>query len=125
VTLIGNYASSNFTSQTLSGTIEITDPAVVGGGSVVSSTPEAFPTNGIDLPDLAFGSHTTLAYSENSAATGGVLTVTNGASVANIALLGNYVATSFVTAGDGHGGTLVSEAAQNQQQPLLTHPSTG
>jgi hypothetical protein len=43
-----------------------------------------------------------------------------------IALLGNYMAMSFVTAADGHGGTLITEAAQtaNQLVPLTT-PHTG
>jgi hypothetical protein len=37
--------------------------------------------------------------------------------------LGNYIAASFVTAADGHGGTVISEAAQTANlQPLLTHP---
>ena len=45
------------------------------------------------------------------------------AHAAAIALLGNYIAASFVTAADGHGGTVISEAAQTaNQQPLLTHP---
>jgi hypothetical protein len=32
--------------------------------------------------------------------------------MANIALLGSYMASSFVTSSDGHGGTLIGEAAQ-------------
>ena len=36
---------------------------------------------------------------------------------------GNYMATSFVTAADGHGGTLITEAP-NQLVPLTT-PHTG
>jgi hypothetical protein len=49
-----------------------------------------------------------------------------GTHIATIALLGNYMATSFVTAADGHGGTLIAEAAQtaNQLMPLAT-PHTG
>ena len=45
---------------------------------------------------------------------------------AKVALLGNYMAASFVTVADGHGGTLVTEAAQtaNQLVPLAT-PHTG
>jgi hypothetical protein len=50
------------------------------------------------------------------------LTVSDGRHAASIALLGNYMAGSFVTAADGHGGTLVKEAPQAEQQPLLTHP---
>ena len=56
----------------------------------------------------------------------GILSVKKGAHIAKLALLGNYMATSFVTAADGHGGTLVTEAAQtaNQLVPLTT-PHTG
>ena len=54
--------------------------------------------------------------------TGATLTVKEATHVAKIALLGNYIATSFVTAADGHGGTLLTQAVQTAQQPLLTHP---
>ena len=76
----------------------------------------------IDLPSIAFGAHTTLGYTENSTDTGGALTVSDGAHAASIALLGNYIAGSFVATADGHGGTLVSAAAQVAQQPLLAKP---
>ena len=66
----------------------------------------------IDLPGIPFGVHTTLGYSENSSDTGGTLSVKDGTHIAKLALLGNYMATSFVTAADGHGGTLITEAAQ-------------
>ena len=48
--------------------------------------------------------------------------MTDGRHAAAIALLGNYMAGSFVAATDGHGGTLVTEAPQTERQPLLTHP---
>ena len=64
---------------------------------------------GIDLPGIAFGAHTTLGFTENKSGTGGTLTVKNGAEVAKIALLGSYIAASFVAAADGHGGTLITE----------------
>ena len=83
-----------------------------------------FPRQGIDLPNIAFGAQTTLAYAANASGTGGTLTVTDGRHAAAIALLGNYMAGSLVTAADGHGGTLISQA-QTQQQPLLTHPPHG
>jgi hypothetical protein len=53
-------------------------------------------------------------------------TVRDGSQAAAIALLGNYMATSFVTAGVGHGGTLFTEGSQtaNQLVPLTT-PHTG
>ena len=80
------------------------------------------PHSGIDLPDFAFGAQTTLTYAENSTDTGGALTVTDGRHAAAIALLGNYMAGSFPTTADGHGGTLVTEASQMAPPPLLTHP---
>jgi hypothetical protein len=47
----------------------------------------------------------------------------DGTHIANIALLGSYMASTFAAASDGHGGTLISEAAQTASQtPLLTQP---
>jgi hypothetical protein len=68
---------------------------------------------------------TTLAYTANAAGAGGTLTVSDGRHAAAISLLGNYVAGSFVTAADGHGGTLVTEASQTAQPQLLTQPRPG
>jgi hypothetical protein len=63
------------------------------------------------------------ASSANADASGGTLSVGDGMHMANIALLGSYMASTFVTASDGHGGTLISEAAQTSaQSPLLTQP---
>jgi hypothetical protein len=76
----------------------------------------------IDLAGIPFGAHTTLGYSENSSDTGGILSVKNGTHIAKLALLGNYMAASFVTASDGYGGTLITEGGQAAQQSLLTHP---
>ena len=66
----------------------------------------------LDLTDIAFGANSTLGYSNNGNNTGGSLVVSDGQHTASIALLGSYMASSFVTSSDGHGGTLVSEAAQ-------------
>jgi hypothetical protein len=80
----------------------------------------------IDLPGIRFGVHTTLGHSENSSDTGGTLTVKDGTNIAKLALLGNYMATSFVAAADGHGGTLIGEKTQTANQlVLLTSPHTG
>ena len=73
------------------------------------------------MSGIGFGAQTTLAYAANAASAGGTLTVTDGRHAASIALLGNYMAGSFVTTADGHGGTLLT-AGQMGQQPLLTHP---
>jgi len=117
ITMVGHYSAGNFHITAGSGgTVEIVDPAVPNGGAV-----QTFPTHGIDLPDIAFGAQTTLAYTANAAGAGGTLTVSDGRHAAAISLLGNYVAGSFVTAADGHGGTLVTEASQTAQ-PQLARP---
>ena len=81
----------------------------------------------IDLPSIGFGAHTTLGYSENAAGTGGTLAITDGTHTADIALLGNYMASTFATASDGHGGTLITQAEQTAtaSQHLLTTPHSG
>jgi len=57
-------------------------------------------------------------------ASGGNLTVTDGSHTANIALLGDYMASTFVTSSDGHGGTNVvdSSATETNQTSLLVQP---
>ena len=64
------------------------------------------PFNSIDLADIAFGSNTTVVYLPSSSDTG-TLTVSDGTHTANIALLGQYLPTSFTIASDGRGGTAV------------------
>jgi hypothetical protein len=59
-------------------------------------------------------------------ATGGILSVKDGTHSAKLAVLGNYIATSFVTAADGHGGTLIGEGSQTANQIVpLTAPHRG
>jgi autotransporter passenger strand-loop-strand repeat protein len=121
----GTYSAGNFhISSGIGGTVKITDPGVVDGGSVQFGNGQAFPQHGIDLPDIAFGAQTTLAYAENRSEIGGTLTLTDGRHATSIALLGSYMAGNFVTAADGHGGTLVTEN-QTEQRPLLAHPPPG
>ena len=80
------------------------------------------PHDHTGLPGIGFGAHTTLGYSEDGGDAGGTLLHTAGTHGAKLALLGHYMATSFVTAADCHGGTLITEAAQtaNQLVPLTT-----
>ena len=122
IELIGTYSSGNFhVTAGPGGTVKITDPTVANGGSVNAGQAPIFDAHrGIDLPDIAFGAHTTLAYTENAAGTGGTLTVSDGRHTAAIALLGNYMAGSFVAVADGHGGTLITEG--QPEQPLVAHP---
>ena len=83
-----------------------------------------FPVSGgqdqIDLGDIAFGANTTLGYAANGANSGGLLSVSDGTHIANIALLGQYIASSFATASDGHGGTLISDPPVSSGSGLAT-----
>ncbi|QBR72387.1 calcium-binding protein [Beijerinckiaceae bacterium] len=78
-------------------------------------------TDKLDLKDIAFGANTTVGFSGD--ATGGTLSVGDGGHLAKIALLGNYLASTFVASGDGHGGTQITEP-QMSQAPLIAHPQT-
>jgi hypothetical protein len=72
----------------------------------------------LDLRDINFATIGTPTFAGNSS--GGTLTVTDGAHTANIALLGNYLASTFVASSDGHGGASIAD-------PVLTaatSPST-
>jgi hypothetical protein len=60
----------------------------------------------LDLADINFA--TVQQPTFNGSSSGGTLTVTDGTHTANIALIGNYMASSFVTAADGQGGTSVT-----------------
>jgi hypothetical protein len=121
IKMIGSYTSTNFSAKADSnGNVEIVDPAVPNGGSA-----QTFPRQGLDLPDIAFGAQTTLAYAANANGAGGTLTVSDGRHAASIALLRNYMAGSLVTAADGHGGTLLTEASQLAQPTLLAQPWPG
>ena len=58
---------------------------------------------------------------ENSNNTGGTSTATDGSHATGLALLGQAMASSFVTTGDGHGATPIADQPSSHQ-PLLTHP---
>lgn len=66
ITMVGHYSAGNFHITAGSGgTVEIVDPTVVNGGSVAPGpATRTFPGNGVDLPNIAFGAQTTLAYSQ-------------------------------------------------------------
>jgi hypothetical protein len=59
-----------------------------------------------------------LAYAANNDNTGGTLTVSDGLHAQSLPLLGQYMASSFSMASDGHGGTLISDPALTQQSQL-------
>lgn len=72
---------------------------------------------------VGFGAATTLAYSQDGGKTGLWLTAADGANAAAIALLGNYMAATFVTTADASGATATGGTRHTAEQPpLLTHP---
>jgi hypothetical protein len=76
----------------------------------------------IDFADINFASVHTPTFVGNAA--GGTLGVTDGTHSAAIALLGNYLASTFVTSSDGHGGTLVVDpVSDNAAQQLAQRGS--
>jgi hypothetical protein len=143
INMVGNYTASSFNlGADSSGHVEITDPSNSASNTASSSTVTSGGSNGasfIDnastfsgtlaglwahdhtgLPGIGFGAHTMLGYSENGGDAGGTVPDRDGTHGAKLALLGNYMATSFVTAADGHGGTLITDVTT--QQALLTQP---
>jgi hypothetical protein len=78
----------------------------------------------LDLRDIGFSARSTrLGYAANADNGGGTLSVSDGIHTAQIALLGQYAASSFAATSDGHGGTLISEAQLPASgQALLTPP---
>jgi hypothetical protein len=115
ITLGSAYADQvNFLSNT--GTLVLENSASFSG-----TVAGLCGQDGIDFADIGFGAGSTLGYSGNKDKSGGTLSVGDGVHMANIELLGSYMASSFVSASDGHGGTLVTEAVQSAtQMPVLT-----
>jgi autotransporter passenger strand-loop-strand repeat protein len=68
-------------------------------------------TEEIDLCDIAFGSTTTLSFTEAGNHLSGTLTVTDGSHTATLTLLGQYSAANFSLSSDGVGGTLIKDPA--------------
>ena len=92
-----------------SGTLQL-DASSANNGHGYSGSISGFGgPDQFDLTDIAFGTNTTLGYAANANNTGGTLTVSDGAHTANLALLGQYAASSFAAAGDGHGGTVITD----------------
>jgi autotransporter passenger strand-loop-strand repeat protein len=75
----------------------------------------------IDLRDIAFGSGTTLSFTEAPGNTSGTLSVSDGVHSANIMLIGQYTTAQFTKASDAHGGTLIGDppvATQSDPQAI-------
>jgi hypothetical protein len=108
--------NANFASNT--GTLKLDDSRHYGG-----TVAGLVGQDALDLADINFINGTTTATLTNATSAGGTLHVTDGTNQADIALLGNYMASVFVTASDGHGGTsVVDPPAVGGVQPLVTPP---
>ncbi|MHB8531052.1 MAG: hypothetical protein ACYC8V_16265, partial [Caulobacteraceae bacterium] len=88
-----------------SGVLELADSqaytAKVSGFSKTATT-------SFDLLDIAYTQGVTgTTYQDNGKKTGGVLTVTDGTHTARINMVGDFSASTFTVASDGHGGTLI------------------
>ena len=101
-----------------SGTLQL-DQSTTFAGTVAGMTTTQDTLN---LMDINFATVHTPTFTGTS--TGGILSVTDGVNAANIALLGNYMASTFVTSSDGHGGTRWSirppSAAWRRSSPRRT-----
>jgi Ca2+-binding RTX toxin-like protein len=81
-------------------------------------------SGGQDILDGGPGNNTILQFATVAAMSSnntGAVTPTDGSHAASLALLGQFMASSFVTAGDGHGATPIADPLPSQQ-PLLTQP---
>src|SRR5581483_10567212 len=102
------------TFEAASGTLKLDNSSSFSGTVAGMSAQDT-----IDFADINFASLQQPSFSGNSV--GGMLTLTDGTHSANIALLGNYIASTFVTSSDGHGGTyVVDPSALNQSTTLAT-----
>ncbi|MEO8927574.1 MAG: hypothetical protein ABI306_10480, partial [Caulobacteraceae bacterium] len=73
----------------------------------------------LDLADIAFKNAGEATFSGTKS--GGVLTVTDGTHTAHINLAGDYTASTFVAASDGHGGTMVVDPKAKTPSLAQTH----
>lgn len=90
-----------------SGTL-LLDPSSGFTGTVAGMSGQ----NTIDFSDINFTTPQAPSYSGTSS--GGTLTLSDGSHTANVALIGNYLASAFVASSDGHGGTAVMQVPNQQ-----------
>jgi autotransporter passenger strand-loop-strand repeat protein len=98
----GSAGSSTITIS--SGTLKLDDSQHFSGSIAGLATAAQV----VDLADINFATLQTVAYSGSTAS--GTLTVSDGSShVAQLHLIGNYLAATFTSASDGAGGTLLTD----------------
>jgi RTX calcium-binding nonapeptide repeat (4 copies) len=113
---------------TINGTVTVTDKngVVTVSGLGEDITISNFETDldrlviNDQLVTVANGQSVTVA-AVNGNNTGGTSTASDGSHAAGLALLGQTMASSFVTAGDGQASTPIADPPSSQQ-PLLTQP---
>jgi len=90
--------------------------AFSGAGDLALANPTAFAgeisgmsnsSQEIDLTGFAYATSETVSWTEAVSNSSGTLTVTDGAQVAHLTLLGQYLTSNFTLSSDGHSGTLV------------------
>jgi hypothetical protein len=120
--------TENVAFTTAGGVLELADATTYTGS--ISGFAKTSITS-LDLTDITF-TGATVSYSGTTAS--GVLTVKSGAETAKIALTGNYTASTFTLANDGHGGTTVTDPTPGSvagppappwrigPEPIFPHP---
>jgi hypothetical protein len=98
-----------------SGTLRLDDSSSFFGTVAGMAAQDA-----IDFADINFATLQQASFSGNSSS--GTLSVSDGTHAANIALLGGYMASTFVTSSDGHGGTYVVAQSSTNTNALLAQP---
>jgi autotransporter passenger strand-loop-strand repeat protein len=119
----GSVGSSTMTfAANGGGVLELDDAQHFGGAVAGFGQPDR-----IDLRDIAFGSGTTLSFTQAAGNTSGTLAVSDSVHTANILLIGQYATAQFTLAGDAHGGSVVGYApvvaAADGQQLGVTAPN--
>jgi hypothetical protein len=108
--------SVTFTGST--GTLELVHSLTYTGkvSGFTTTTGTAF-----DLRDISFNASTSTA-TYSGTASGGTLTVTNGTQTARIAMVGNYLSSTFTVGNDGGGGTVVEDPPKDAHAPTASSP---
>jgi autotransporter passenger strand-loop-strand repeat protein len=85
------------------GVLALADPSAFAGQ--ISGLTQS--SQKIDLTGFAYGAGETVSWTEAAGNTSGTLTITDGAQVASLTLLGDYVTSNFTLASDAQSGTYV------------------
>jgi hypothetical protein len=105
VELTGPYAGSAIFAGT-AGTLQLDDSAAFAG-----TVAGLLGQDTLDLRDINYANVKQPGFSGTSS--GGTPNVSDGMHASSIALLGNYMASTFAASSDGHGGTLISNVPSN------------